>query len=233
MMYQAFGKRSWWPVAIMVVILWGLAACGSADPTPDPGPAESAADAEPAPVVRTWAPRVDVPRPERDPFAVQAAEVAERERGEIVAVGRDPFAVVGNVIDPSVPDPPDEVDPIDDNGEVVDPSPDGLLALSLVTVDRCWLDVRVDGERVIRTNVPVGQTLSWEGQTVLLEQVGREYAVSVTLNGRNLGILSQQLVPALLDGPVVYEFDDSRVRVTLAQRYLGGVLLGLRFQVID
>lgn len=188
-------------------------------------------------------------QPERDPFLpVFGGEAAEAQPSQVTAAGRDPFMQVDNVTEPPVieapePEPPvtepsepepteaepDETEPPDDSVEVTTP---GRVTLHLMTLDRCWLDVFVDNERVMRTNVPNGETLLWSGsEEITLDQVGRPGAVMVTLNGRQLGRLAD-MVPSLVQGPLYYDFDQTRVQITLGHRYSGGVLVGLRFTVV-
>ena len=97
--------------------------------------------------------------------------------------------------------------------------------LELSALDRCWLDVFVDGQRVLRTNVPAREYLHWQGKQVELAQVGRAWAVQVTVNGQELGLL-ENLVAQLENG-----FTVPGVEITLERKYPGGVLVGLRFSV--
>jgi len=64
---------------------------------------------------------------------------------------------------------------------------------------------------------------------VRLEQVGREWALMLVVNGKNLGRLSA-MVAELQKGPVT--FPDAGVIVSLDRRYSGGVLVGLRFRAL-
>ncbi|MDW7683205.1 MAG: DUF4115 domain-containing protein [Bacillota bacterium] len=173
----------------------------------------------------------------RNPFVAAAAKT-EWEPGDKQAVraGRDPFDSTGEVvIEPEPVDPVEPGDPTEptepgEPGEPGDvPVPDAVV-VQVTTLDRCWLDVFVDGERVLRTNVPRGETLSWEGSDVLLDQVGRDYAVNLVVNGKDLGLL-EAFVLGMTDG--VYVDREIRIRIELAERYTGGVLVGLRFRVLE
>ncbi|MBS4030497.1 MAG: hypothetical protein KGZ63_03610 [Clostridiales bacterium] len=171
----------------------------------------------------------------RNPFVVADGSDRERLAGEVESGGRNPFAVVPNeVIVPEIPVEPEE--PVDPGEIPVDPEPgepnitDGVQ-LRIVTTERCWLDIFEDGVRVLRDNVPGGRTLDFYGDSeVRLEQVGREQAVSVTVNGKDLGRLLE-LVQRLENGP--YEDREAGVRVSLERRYPGGVLVGLRFTALN
>ena len=170
-----------------------------------------------------------VRRQGRNPFAVADGSSDWRtQRGSVNTSGRDPF-VQGSYepYEPDEPDEPNEPDEPDDPDDPdVGPAP-GEVNVQLTTLDRCWLDVFVDGDRVLRTNVPRGETLEWAGSVILLEQVGREFGVAVTVNGQDLGRLGT-LVQRLEDGPIV----EGGVRISLEQRYAGGVLVGLEFAVV-
>jgi hypothetical protein len=173
-------------------------------------------------------------QPERDPFLVAAAAADwEKKEPAVVEEGRDPFAPAPNVEVPDVKpeEPPVTVDPVDpvDPGE--NGTAPGMATVRLTALDRCWLEVLVNGQRELRTNLPRGETVTFEGKEVRLEQVGREWALVVSLNGRMLGVLSD-LVPDLQRGPLTYDFEGTRVRVTLGQRYSGGVLVGVNFTVL-
>lgn len=194
--------------------------------------------------------------PERDPFAVASAsgrenlvsavevegrnpfvavDSSDRDRlvSEVEAEGRDPFSVVPNEVTvPVIPEEP--VDPGEipvDPGEPEEPVITDGVQVQVVTFDRCWLDVFEDNVRVLRDNVPGARTLVFNGQSeVRLEQVGREQVVSVTVNGKDLGRLSV-LAQRLENGSYVDR--EAGVRVSLERRYPGGVLVGLRFTVLN
>ncbi|MCW3490294.1 DUF4115 domain-containing protein [Dethiobacter alkaliphilus] len=173
--------------------------------------------------------RSQVERDGRDPFAVAGSSDWERENGAVDRSGRDPFAPGAEEEEEPVEPPEEPVDPVDpeDPDDPDDPDDvviDGMVTVQLRTLDRCWLDVFVDDTRVLRTNVPRGETMEWEGSVVRLEQVGREFAVSVVVNGEDLGRLGD-LVERLEDGPVI----EAGVQISLEQRYAGGVLVGLEF----
>lgn len=162
----------------------------------------------------------------RDPFAAATGQAGVGKKGTVAAKGRDPFSVVANATEPPVlPEEPVKPDPGEPTGGVTD----GRVNVSVSTLDRCWLDVFVDGGRVLRTNVPVGKELSWEGKDVTLEQVGREYAVRLMVNGKNLGLLGD-LAKKLEAAP--YTDRELGVRITLEKRYTGGVLVGLKVSAL-
>lgn len=165
--------------------------------------------------------------PKRDPFMVVDGRAQQGQRGVVAQKGRDPFAVVANVV--GVPQLPDEP-VVPDSGEEKVPAPSGRVAVSLKTLDRCWLEVYVNGIRKLRTNVPVGQTHAWEGESVILQQVGRDHAVVLTVNGKNMGLLAD--FARKLDAA---PFTDRElgVQITLDRRYTGGVLVGLKFSALN
>lgn len=164
----------------------------------------------------------------RDPFAATGFPAPNTSNGEGNGQfwGRDPFRAAppeGIVV---VPRPEPEPDP---EPPVV---PTGDLTLQVRTIDLCWLDVFVDGERVLRTNVPTGQVHSWTGGEIRLEQVGREPAIILSINGQEIGRLLE-LAERLERGPVTLRIGSEQVRVTLSRRYGSGVLVGLRFVVAE
>jgi hypothetical protein len=166
-----------------------------------------------------------VDRTGRDPFTLASnASDWEKESGEIDKKGRNPFAAVPNEIIVPEPVDPEPVDPTDPT------IPLGDLVVELRTLTRCWLDVFVDDVRVLRTNVPSGETLRWEAkQVVLLEQVGREFGVQLLINGKDFGLLgnfAQQL------GRDEYIDREAGVAITLQQKYPGGVLVGVKIRAI-
>jgi hypothetical protein len=115
----------------------------------------------------------------------------------------------------------------------VDPTPPitGELVVELRTVDRCWLDVFVDGARVLRTNVPSGRTLTWGAeQDVVLEQVGRDFGVQLIVNGKDYGLLSNF---ARQIGRDEYIDREAGVAISIRQTYSGGVLVGVRIRPIE
>ncbi len=110
---------------------------------------------------------------------------------------------------------------------------EGNISLQLLTSDMCWLEVFVDGEQVVRKNVPAGTLLGWEAsRSIRLEQVGREGAVSLTLNGNDLGRLSS-LSSQLQSKELVYSAGNHRIRASMERRYDYGVLVGLEFAAIN
>ncbi len=214
-------KRTVIPCLMLVILLSGCALKSPEIKQPAP------AAAQPAPAAGPLLAR-ERRQPERDPFLAPAVVTAEQKKlAEIKEEGRDPFQPVPNVVIP--PEVKPEEPPAAQPGPV-EPGT-GPVNIQLVALDRCWIDVFVDNERVLRTNLPKDGSVSFAGGEVRLEQVGREWALDVTLNGRYLGVL-KDLVPDLQKGPVTYNFDGTRVRVSLGQRYSGGVLVGLNFKVI-
>lgn len=177
--------------------------------------------------------------PERDPFRVAAAGPIP---GGVIGMpapetGRDPFERAANVVIlPPEPDevPPDE-EPVPPDEEPIPPDDPvvvipGKVALQIQTTDICWLDIYADNVRMLRTNVQAGETLTFEAEAeVRLEQVGREWALMLVVNGQNLGRLST-IVTELQKGPLT--LPEAGVRISLQQRYSGGVLVGLRFTAI-
>jgi hypothetical protein len=238
---------------LCIFVLAGCAAQQVVDPgTSTPAPVEE--QTEQVVEIR------ELQAPERDPFAVASVSEPGREglvsavevegrnpfiaaegtgrdslAGEVVPEGRNPFSEVPNEVtvpeEPEIPEEPEEPGEIPvEPGEPEEPVLTGNVQVWLVTLDRCWLDVLVDNVRVLRDNVPSGRTLVWDGSEVRLEQVGREQAVSVTVNGKDLGRLSV-LVQRLENGS--YEDREAGVRVSLERRYPGGVLVGLRFTALN
>ncbi|MBS3898766.1 MAG: DUF4115 domain-containing protein [Clostridium sp.] len=194
---------------------------------------ETAADELPVPVEE--APEILVPVvPGRDPFGVAAPSARQKISGSVDRTGRDPFLPASRQAEPAVPQPtepepviPEPVPP--GNEENDDRLPEGLLIL-LETVDRCWLDVFADGRRVLRSNVADGQELRFEAEReIVLQQVGREHAVRLTVNGQDFGLLSQ-FVQRLAAGEGLGR--QAGVQVSLERRHAGGVLVGLRFSAV-
>ena len=176
------------------------------------------------------APKGVVPVEGRDPFGGAAAGGGwQAQPGQVLVAGRDPFSEgSGQVIVPPVIKPPEvpiEEPPVD---VPVDPPVTSGVMIEVVTLDRCWLDVAVDNVRVLRTNVPVGETLKWQGQgEVRFDQVGRERAIQVKVNGKDLGRLDA-FVPRLTNGSIT----EAGVQISLEKTYPGGVLVGLRFKAL-
>jgi len=175
--------------------------------------------------------------PARDPFLAQQGEAVARDAAQVPATGRDPFgrtadepgseqeavAVTGSGRDPfreGGEQPPVE--------EPDGPLPAGRVEIELFVRTRCWLDVFVDGERVLRDNVSAGETLRWQGGRVELAQVGRSWAVELKVNGRDVGLL-EELAAEFDRGPLVR----SGARITLQRKYPGGVLVGLLFSATE
>lgn len=228
-------KKSWFIVITVMLAVLVLAGCKlrqEAEPVPQ---AEQPPVSREKPAETVVAMR-ERPAVERDPFAPSGELPETKVLAEIRAEGRNPFERVPNVIVEPEEEPEQEPETEPEPGEE-EPEPgaepgiepgEGTLVLQLKTLDRCWLEVLVEGERMLRTNVPKGETLAYEGNRVELQQVGRDWALDVTLNGRNLGLVSS-FVDTL---PRVFEFGDVQVRVSLEQRYPGGVLVGLRFEIV-
>lgn len=170
--------------------------------------------------------------PGRDPFARgEPVSFWERQTGQVDTGGRNPFAVPSaGYIDPK-PEPGSDEPAFPRPQDPADGIPAGRVNVRLTLLDRCWLEVIVDGERVLRTNVASSTVLEYEAEReVALRQVGRDYAVEVIVNGNNLGRLSD-FVPKMEDG--VYEDRETGIRISLERGYTGGVLVGLRFRLPD
>jgi len=165
--------------------------------------------------------------PGRDPFSVAAPSARQKKSGTVDRTGRDPFLPAPPEPEPIAPEPvPEPVPPAPTEEERLS---EGLV-IALQTVDRCWLDVFVDGRRVLRSNVAAGQTLRWEAEReIVLQQVGREHAVRLTVNGRDFGLLSH-FAQRLAAGEDLER--DAGVRISFERRHSGGVLVGLRFSAI-
>jgi len=169
--------------------------------------------------------------PGRDPFSVTTPSVRQKKSGTIDRTGRDPFLLGSQ--EPVKPEPPEPlpVEPAPVLPEPVPPGeerplPDGLV-IALQTIDRCWLDVFVDGRRVLRSNVAAGQILNWEAaREIVLQQVGREHTVRLTVNGQDFGLLSH-FIQRLAAGEDLGR--QAGVKISLERRHSGGVLVGLRF----
>jgi hypothetical protein len=177
-------------------------------------------------------PGAPAPATSRDPFRVAMGPTPGGVIGAPAPeTGRDPFERAANVVD-LPPDPDDEIPPDDDPEPPDDPvvvTP-GKVTLQIQTTDICWLDIYADNVRILRTNVQAGETLTFEAEAeVRLEQVGREWALMLVVNGQNLGKLSS-IVTELQKGPLT--LPEAGVRISLQQRYTGGVLVGLRFTAI-
>jgi len=151
-------------------------------------------------------------RPERDPFREKSLDAKIPVKGREVLVAEMPTA-----------EQPGKKEQGTEGGQATE-----NLVLELVTLERCWFDVFVDRKRVLRTNVPAKESLKWQGSLVELAQVGRAWAVLVTVNGQELGLL-EELAAQLENGSVTV----AGVKVTLARKYPGGVLLGLRFSAVE
>ncbi|MBS3898086.1 MAG: DUF4115 domain-containing protein [Dethiobacter sp.] len=185
------------------------------------------------PVSAEEAPEILVPVvPGRDPFSAAAPYARLKESGFVDRTGRDPFLPLPRQPEPAEPVPaesPVVPEPVPPAAVEEDRLPEGLI-VALETVDRCWLDVFIDGRRVLRSNVAGGQTLRFEAEReIVLQQVGREHTVRLTLNGRDLGLLSH-FVQRLAAGEEPAR--QGGVHVSLERRHSGGVLVGLRFLAV-
>ncbi len=200
--------------------------CGKvALPLPETAGEDLAVPAEQLPEI--LAPAV----PGRDPFSVAAPDIRQKKSASVDRTGRDPFLPAPQQPEPVKPEPsivPAPVVPaaVPPGSAEEDRLPEGLLVV-LETTDRCWLDVFVDGRRVLRSNVADGQTLRFEAEReIVLQQIGREHTVRLTVNGRDFGLLSQ-FVQRLAAGEELGR--QAGVQISLERRYSGGVLVGLRF----
>lgn len=172
--------------------------------------------------------------PGRDPFSVAALHTRQKKSGSVDRTGRDPFLPASLQPEQAKPAPiepaPVVPEPVPPGDIEEDHLPEGLIVV-LETIDRCWLDVFVDGRRVLRSNAAGGQTLRFEAEReIVLQQVGREHTVRLTVNGKDLGLLSnfvQRLAAGEEPGQQV------GAQVSLERRHSGGVLVGLRFLAVD
>ena len=164
-------------------------------------------------------PVIEVYQPERDPFAPGEAVAAGEKKP--VAAGhtqkkRDPFrpkSFAAETVETEW-EAAGEVTVENVQEDINLPVLEGLV-LELSALDRCWLDVFVDGQRVLRTNVPAREYLHWQGKQVELAR-GRAWAVQVTVNGQELGLL-ENLVAQLENG-----FTVPGVEITLSASIRAG-----------
>jgi hypothetical protein len=240
-------KRFIW--VVLILVCFPLVGCGR-EATPsaaEPVVEEPAKPEERVPEI------LDADVPERDPFAAAGNPTWQKddgtvieggrnpfmaatgtsnwvaESGVVVTKGRDPFDQVPDEIEGSDPDKPlDPEEPVDPGDATVAKT----VAVALQTTDRCWLDVFVDDVRVLRTNVPSGESLNWEAEReVRLDQVGRELAVLVNVNGKDFGSLAS-LVQRLGEDLSLVD-REAGVEITVERRYPGGVLVGLKFTALS
>lgn len=213
-------------VLLCFLLLMGVGCRDVAPPLPEtPGEALAVPTEQPPEIL---APVV----PGRDPFSVAAPAARQKKSGTVDRTGRDPFLPAPPEPEPIAPEPVPEPVP-----EPTPPAPaeeerlsEGLV-VALQTVDRCWLDVFVDGRRVLRSNVAAGQTLRWEAEReIVLQQVGREHAVRLTVNGKDFGLLSR-FAQRLAAGEDLER--EAGVRISFERRHSGGVLVGLRFSIVS
>jgi hypothetical protein len=162
----------------------------------------------------------------RNPFTVEkAGKDWATEKGKVDTSGRDPF-VKGKAGKPAAPA---EKPPKDPTPGTETPVTEDGVTVQLTTLDRCWLEVFVDKKRVLLKNVPAAETLTWQGQKeVYFAQVGRGWAVEITVNGQKLGVLSE-FAKDLKDGPQVV----AGVQISLRHIYPGEVLVGLSLKKTD
>jgi len=65
------------------------------------------------------------------------------------------------------------------------------VEVEIRTDDRVWLQVEVDGIRVVSETFPAGTTHKWQGNTRIVLYAGNAPHLLVTYNGRDLGPLSR------------------------------------------
>lgn len=218
--------KSWMIVILVLVLLAGAGCSKQVDPGPIVLP-----PADESPVEEPLGEIIGGEVPLRDPFK-QGTLTSDWEQKSALPSpgGRDPFTLVANNVaepEPEVPVEPVKPEPTEPGEPVLT----GDVVVMLKTLDRCWLDVFVDSQRVLRTNVPVDRKLTWAGKSeVRLQQVGRDYAVEVSVNGKSLGKLSE-FVKKMSSG--VYVDSEAGVRISLEESYAGGVLVGLRFSPLN
>lgn len=70
------------------------------------------------------------------------------------------------------------------------PTPIPSVTIEVKVVERCWVEVTVDGEVVYSGTLQVGETKSWTGQDKITMRAGYPNGVEITLNGEYLGRLA-------------------------------------------
>jgi hypothetical protein len=68
--------------------------------------------------------------------------------------------------------------------------------LEMVTSRPVWVRVTIDGRRAIERELPAGQRLPLHGERSILIRAGDAGAVSITRDGRALGPLGEDAMPA-------------------------------------
>lgn len=179
--------------------------------------------------------------------SVPAAEevlplLAQRSAGQLaqpasVPVGRaNPFQPAYGIEGgpaPEVPPPPEGsqpggVGPGIAPGETPASAP---LHVGVRVTAPTWLEVRVDDKQVLRTNVAGGSQLTYRAtREVTLREVGREGAVFLSVNGKDLGRASTLVKE--LSRPTKVEAGGHTVEISLVRRYPSGVLVGLTFALV-
>ena len=131
--------------------------------------------------------------------------------------------------------PPSEVLPAPGAPVPGSPAPEGRKPLQVVLriLDPCWLEVDVDGQQVLRSNVGKDALLKYEAdRRVTLKRVGRDRALSLSVNGQNLGRASS-VAAEVLEKPKRIETEGRVVEISLARRYASGVLYDLDFTLLQ
>ena len=67
-----------------------------------------------------------------------------------------------------------------------------ILDLTDGQEDKCWLEVKGDGEQILNTTLVEGQTVTVEAKENLRLHLGNAGVVDVTLNGQNLGAIGEK-----------------------------------------
>lgn len=208
---------------IVMLLLLLLVGCRNVEQPP-------LAESPVLPLLTQQAPEILLqPVPGRDPFSPGVPAVRQKESGKVDGTGRDPFLPAPAVTEPAEPAPTvpeEESEPVLPPIPEEESLPEGLIIM-LQTIDRSWLDVLVDGRQVLRSNVASQQTLRWEAKReIVLQQVGREHAVRLTVNGQDFGLLAH-FVQRLEAGEELGR--QAGMLISLERRHPGGVLVGLRF----
>ncbi|MBC7338282.1 MAG: DUF4115 domain-containing protein [Firmicutes bacterium] len=162
---------------------------------------------------------------------------AQLARPASVPVGRaNPFQPVFGIEagpPPEAPPPPEGAQPGGAGGAVApgEAPASAPLQVGIRVTSPTWLEVRVDGKQVLRTNVARGSQLKYEAsKQVTLQEVGREGAILLSVNGRDLGRASTLVKE--LSRPKQVEAGGHTVEISLVRRYPSGVLVGLTFALV-
>lgn len=154
-----------------------------------------------------------------------------------VPVGRaNPFQPVFGIEagpPPEAPPPPEGSQPGGSVGAVAtgETPLSAPLQVGIRVTSPTWLEVRVDGKQVLRTNVAGGSQLKYEAtKQVTLQEVGREGAILLSVNGRDLGRTSTLVKE--LSRPKQVEAGGRTVQISLVRGYPSGVLVGLTFELV-